>query len=128
MSKAESDDNALSFVPGKYTVTAANCDLSRYSGTIHPFRVPFKSFSEHKCQDLWPIVLRLCNLCRNLGHLPFCPLLAALLLSTIHSRLQASNLISASTVHLVRHFQSIEAKSYTDIFVLFPSFLFSSVW
>lgn len=128
MSKTGNDDNPLSFVPGECTVTAANCDLSWYLGTIHLFRVPFKYFSEHKCQDLWPIVLRLCNLCRNLGHLPFCPLLVALLLSTIHSRLQASNLISTSIVLLVRHFQSIEESHIQTFSVLFLSFLFSLVW
>lgn len=43
---------------GETKLTAANHDLSHYSKTIHPFSIPFKYFTEHKCHDPCSIILR----------------------------------------------------------------------
>jgi hypothetical protein len=44
---------------GEHMQAAANYDLSQNSETIHPFSIPFKYFTEHKCQDPWSTLLRL---------------------------------------------------------------------
>lgn len=88
MSKVGNEDSLPYLILGKYMLTAANHDLFQSSKTTHPFSVPFKYFTEHKCQDPWSLVFKtLPNLFRNLGHLPFFTLMAAPLLSIAPQRL-----------------------------------------
>ena len=60
MSKRGNGDSLPYLILGEHMLIAANHDLFQYSKTIHPFSIPFKYFTEHKCQDPWPIVLRHC--------------------------------------------------------------------